>query len=249
LQHVELAESSTAGWSIALPALNTPTVSAVRGAGWAVVGYDPEAEEYVGLVGRIGSPGINRYRWPADETDSVDPDAELVAIRPDGRGIRALSGATTLARLPWGGWIYDRGLRRQTRVWRLNGSAQELIAVWPTGAACQLVGARTSDVVCVGEGSEHTLIWRFGVDTAPTHPLAVLEIGRRSGVSADGRFVALWGRDALVVVDLERSQAMRRPLPPDIGVPTQLVPLADRVVALFRRARTAPVVEVFDTRW
>jgi Zn-dependent protease with chaperone function len=249
LQHVELAESSTAGWSIALPSLNTPTVSSVKGSGWAVVGYDPEAEEYVGLVGRIGSPGINRYRWPADETDSVDPDGELVAIRPDGRGIRALSGATTLARLPWGGWIYDRGLRWQTRVWRLNGNAQELIAVWPTGAACQLVGTRAADVVCVGEGSERTLIWRFGVDIGPTHPLAVLEVGRRSGVSADGRFVALWGRDALVVVDLDRAQALRRPLPPDVGVPSQLIPLTDRVVALFRRPRTAPVVEIFDTRW
>jgi hypothetical protein len=29
----------------------------------------------------------------------------------------------------------------------------------------------------------------------------------------------------------------------------QVVPLADRLVALFRRSRTAPVIEVFDTRW
>jgi len=131
----------------------------------------------------------------------------------------------------------------------LRKVAQELIAVWPTGAACQLVGTRAADVVCVGEGSERTLIWRFGVDAGPTNPLAVLEVGRRSGVSADGRFVALWGRDALVVVDLDRAQALRRPLPPDVGVPAQLIPLADRVIALFRRPRTAPVVEVFDTRW
>ena len=42
---------------------------------------------------------------------------------------------------------------------------------------------------------------------------------------------------------------MRRPLPVDAVVPAQLMPLADRLVGVFRRARAAPVLEVFDTRW
>ena len=42
---------------------------------------------------------------------------------------------------------------------------------------------------------------------------------------------------------------MRRPLPVELGVPMQLVPVADRLLALFRRVRAAPVLEVFDTRW
>jgi len=248
LQHLELAESTASpGWSIALPPLSSPTVSSVKGSGWAVVGYDGDAEEFVGLAGRIGSPGVNRYRWPVDDSESVD--SEMVEILPDGRGIRAISGVTTLARLPWGTWIYDRGGRRQTRVWRLNGNAQELLAVWPTAAGCHLVTHSAADVVCVGDRHERTLIWRFGLDTGPTRPVAVLEIARRIGVSPDGRFVALWGKDALVVVDLDLARAMRRPLPPEVGVPMQVVPLADRLVALFRRSRTAPVIEVFDTRW
>jgi len=248
LQHLQLAESTASpGWSITLPPLSSPTVSSVKGSGWAVVGYDGDAEEFVGLAGRIGSPGVNRYRWPVDDSEAVD--SEMVEILPDGRGIRAISGVTSLARLPWGTWIYDRGGRQQTRVWRLNGNTQELLAVWPTAAGCHLVTHRTADVVCVGDRHERTLIWRFGLDTGPRRPVAVVEIARRIGVSPDGRFVALWGKDALVVVDLDLARAMRRSLPPEIGVPMQVVPLADRLVALFRRSRTAPVIEVFDTRW
>ena len=247
LQHIELAESSaTPGWSIALPALNSPTVSAVRASGWAVVGYDEDAEEFVGLVGRIGSPGVNRYRWHVDDSESLG--SEVVEILPDGRGFRAVTGATPLARVPWGAWIYDRSPRRQTRVWRLNGNAQELVAVWPTAAVCQLVAHSAADVVCLGERHEQTLIWRFALEARPTRPLSVLEVGRRSGVSPDGRFVALWGKDALVVVDLDRGTATRRPLPADVGVPVEIVPLADRVVAVFRRARSAPMLHVFDAR-
>jgi hypothetical protein len=42
---------------------------------------------------------------------------------------------------------------------------------------------------------------------------------------------------------------MRRPLPPQSGVPSQLVPLADRLVTLVRRPRSTPAVEVYDIRW
>src|SRR5216117_3639907 len=155
LQHLELAEASaSADWSIVLPPLTTPTVSSVRGSGWAVVGYDGDTEEFVGLVGRIGGPGVSRYRWAVDQTESVD--SEAVEILPDGRGFRAIAGVTRLARLPWGTWIYDRGVRRQTRVWRLNGNAQDLVAVWPTAAECHLVDHRAADVVCVGDRNERT---------------------------------------------------------------------------------------------
>src|SRR5947199_285457 len=248
LQHLELAEASaSADWSIVLPPLTTPTVSSVRGAGWAVVGYDGDTEEFVGLVGRIGGPGVSRYRWAVDQTESVD--SEAVEILPDGRGFRAIAGVTRLARLPWGTWIYDRGVRRQTRVWRLNGNAQDLVAVWPTAAECHLVDHRAADVVCVGDRNERTLVWRFGLVAGPTRPLAVRNVARRTGVSPDGRFVALWRQEDLVLVDLDRAEATRRPLPPDAGVPTHLVPLGDRLVALFRRPGATPVLEVFDTRW
>src|SRR5262249_56008676 len=128
-------------------------------------------------------------------------DSEIVELLPDGRGFRAISGVTTLARLPWGTWIYDRGGRRQTRVWRLKGSAQELLAVWPTSAGCHLVAHSAADVVCVGDRYERTLIWRFALDTGPARPVEVRGVARRTGVSPDGRFVALWATDALVVVD------------------------------------------------
>ena len=248
LQHLELAESgATAAWSIALPALSTARVTSVERSGWAAVGYDSEAEEFVGLAGRIGAPAMNRYRWPVDNTVSID--AEVLEILPDGRGFRAIRGVTALARLPWGGWIYDRGVPRQTRLWRVNGNEQELVAIWPTTADCHLVAHPDADVVCVGDRNDRTLIWRFALDAAPTRPLAVSGLSQRTGVSPDGRFVALWGKDSLVVVDLDRAAAMRRPLPAEAGVPASLVPLADRLVGLFRRARAAPVLEVFDTRW
>ncbi|HZF04237.1 MAG TPA: M56 family metallopeptidase [Patescibacteria group bacterium] len=248
LQHLELAESgATAGWSIALPPLSAAKVTSIERSGWAAVGYDGDAEEFVGLAGRIGSPGMTRYRWAVDNSESID--AEVVEILPDGRGFRAIRGVTTLAGLPWGGWIYDRRVRRQTRLWRVNGNVQELVAIWPTTADCRLVAHPDADVVCVGDRNDRTLIWRFGLDAAPARPLAVPGLSQRTGVSPDGRFVALWGKDSLVVVDLDRAAAMRRPLPAEAGVPSHLVPLADRLVGLFRRAHAAPVLEVFDTRW
>src|SRR5439155_171306 len=139
--------------------------------------------------------------------------------------------------------------RRQTRVWRLNGNAQALVAVWPTAAECHLVDHRAADVVCVGDRNERTLVWRFGLVAGPTRPLAVRNVARRTGVSPDGRFVALWGKEDLVLVDLDRAEATRRPLPPDAGVPTHLVPLGDRLVALFRRPGATPVLKVYDTAW
>ena len=248
LQHLELAETTASpAWSIALPALSTPTVSFVRLPGWAVVGYDDDAEEFVGLVGRVGSPAMNRYRWRVDNTESLG--SEVVEILPDGRGFRAIRGVPPLARLPWGGFIYDRSARAQTRLWRLNGDAQELLAVWPTAAECHLVTHPAADVVCVGSRYERTLIWRFALDAGPARPLAVSALARRTGISPDGRFVALWSDDAVVVVDVDQAAAIRRPLPADVGLPTQLVPLLDRLVAIFRRARTAPSVEVFATAW
>jgi Zn-dependent protease with chaperone function len=248
LQHLELAETTASpAWSIALPALSTPTVSFVKAQGWAVVGYDDDAEEFVGLVGRLGSPGMNRYRWRVDNSESLG--SEVVELLPDGRGFRAIRGVPPLARLPWGSFIYDRSARTQTRVWRLNGNAQELIAVWPTAAECHLVAHATADVVCVGSRHDRTLIWRFALDAGPARPLAVAALGRRTGISSDGRFVALWGDDAVVVVDVDHAAALRRPVPADAGLPMEVVPAADRLVALFRRARTAPVVEVFATAW
>lgn len=248
LQHVELGEATASpAWSIALPPLSTPTVSFVKPPGWAVVGYDDDAEEFVGLVGRLGSPGMNRYRWHVDDSESVG--SEVVEILPDGRGFRAIRGVPALARLPWGGWIYDRRARAQTRVWRLNGEAQELIAIWPTAAECHLVAHPAADVMCVGSRHERTLIWRFALEAGPARPLAVGALARRAGFSPDGRFVALWGDDAVVIVDVDRAAALRRPPPADAGLPLQLVPLADRLVALFRRARSAPVIEVFATAW
>ena len=104
-------------------------------------------------------------------------------------------------------------------------------------------------MLCVGERNDRTLIWRFSLSAPPAAPLAVPGLSRRTGVSADGRFVALWAKDALVVVDVDRATAMRRPLPVDAVVPAQLIPLADRLIGVFRRARAAPVLEVFDTPW
>src|SRR5919108_724277 len=126
-----------------------------------------------------------------------------------------------------------RATRSQTRVGRLNGDAQELIAVWPTAAECPLIPHPAADVVCVGSRYERTLIWRFALDGGPARPLAVPALARRTGISPDGRFVALWSDDAVVVVDVDQAAALRRPLPADTGLPTQLVPLADRLVALF----------------
>jgi hypothetical protein len=134
-------------------------------------------------------------------------------------------------------------------VWRLDAGRQDLVATWPVTAACRLVGPRAEDVVCIGDHRTRTLIWRFSLETGPTRPLVVPDISWRSGISPDGRFVALWGRDSIVLVDLDRGQAVRRPLPQEPGLPLQLIPLADRLITLFRRPRSAPVLEVYEARW
>ena len=249
LQHLELdsPSSGSPGWSIDLPHTTGTTVSSIRGSAWAVVGYDTATQDFIGLVGRVGDADFKKQRWAFDESERVD--GETVEISPDGRGFRAVSELAPLAQLQWGPLIYGGRVARQSRVWRLDAGRQDLVATWPITAACRLVGPRAEDVVCIGEHKTRTLIWRFSLQAGPTRPLVVPDMSWRSGISPDGRFVALWGRESIVLVDLERGQAVRRPLPQEPGLPQQLIPLADRLITLFRRPRSAPVLEVYDARW
>ena len=248
LQHLELdgPSSGSPGWSIDLPRTTGTTVSSVRGSAWAVVGYDTATQDFIGLVGRLGDADFKKQRWAFDDSERVD--AETVEMSPDGRGFRAVSELAPLAQLQWGPLIYSGRLARQSRVWRLATGRQDLVATWPVTAACRLVGQRAEDVVCIGDHKTRTLIWRFSLGAGPTRPLIVADMAWRSGISPDGRFVALWGRDSIVLVDLDRGRAVRRPLPQEPGLPLQLIPLADRLITLFRRPRSAPVVEVYDAR-
>jgi len=248
LQHLELdgPSSGSPGWSIDLPRTTGTTVSSIRGSAWAVVGYDTATQDFIGLVGRLGDADFKKQRWAFDDSERVD--AETVEMSPDGRGFRAVSELAPLAQLQWGPLIYSGRLARQSRVWRLDAGRQDLVATWPVTAACRLVGQRAEDVVCIGDHKTRTLIWRFSLGAGPTRPLVVADMAWRSGISPDGRFVALWGRDSIVLVDLDRGRAVRRPLPQEPGLPLQLIPLADRLITLFRRPRSAPVVEVYDAR-
>jgi hypothetical protein len=249
LEHRELdgAADAPPDWSVSLPATGGATIASLADSAWAVMGYDAATEEIVGLTGRIGDTWVRAERWAFDASEWIE--SETIGLAPDGRGIRAVSEPTALARLSWGSWIYGGGFRRQSRVWRLHAGRHEPPDILPAAAGCHVVARRPRDVVCIGEQATRTLVWRYGLASRPTEPLVVPDVARRSGISPDGRFVALWGADAVVLVDLERGRAMRRPLPPHAGVPAQLVPLADRLVTLVRRSRSTPVVEVYDVRW
>lgn len=249
LEHHELdgAADAPPEWSVSLPATAGTTIASFAGPAWAVTGYDAATEELLSVTGRIGNAWIRTERWAFDASEWIE--SETIGVGPDGRGVRAVSEPTALARLRWGAWIYGGGFRRQSRVWRLDAGRQALLGIWPAAAGCHVVAGRPRDVVCIGEQASRTLVWRFGLASGPTPPLVVREVARRSGISPDGRFVALWGADAVVLLDLDRGRAMRRPLPPQSGVPSQLVPLADRLVTLVRRPRSTPAVEVYDIRW
>src|SRR5206468_237672 len=137
-------------------------------------------------------------------------------ILPDGRGFRAIRGVTALARLPWGGWIYDRGVPRQTRLWRVNGNEQELVAIWPTTADCHLVAHPDADVVCVGDRNDRTLIWRgarpggvrhalvsrggtLGVLTRRSGAMKILFVGAGAIGSYLGAFLTRAGQDVTLI--------------------------------------------------
>jgi hypothetical protein len=159
-------------------------LSSVEDAAWAALGYDAETEDFIGLVGRIGTGEIKRQALGDEDGGAV------VALSRSGRGLRTLSELTPLAGLPWTRLLYTRSLPRESRVWRLDDGREHFVAALPAHARCHLVGRGLASVVCIGSDRGRTLVWRFDLATGPTADTRRDAHGRsrpRSGRSL-GRF-------------------------------------------------------------
>jgi len=246
LQHVELSGRAEVlrGWRVDVGGVTGLRVASVRGSGWAGLGYDARTEEVVGVIGRVGSAELRRQRLAGGDDEAFT----AMALSPTGRGLRAVSGLAPLARLPWAGLLYSGGLPRESRVWRSDGNGEQMLATLPAHADCHLVGRDVATVVCVGTDRGRTLVWRFDLGSSPTAPLIIPGRALRSGVSRDGRLVALLAGDELLMVDLDFARARRWTIPPGTAYPIDVVPAGDRLVTL-SYSRTGPSIEVYDARW
>ena len=247
VQHIAVAgRPEVAGtWQVVLPGVRGLRLSSVQGSSWAGLGYDATTEEHIGVTGRIGASDVRRQRLGEDDA----ADIGIVALAPDGRGLRTTADLTSLARLPWAGLLYMGRLPRQSQIWRVDGDRQpQLIAALPTHVTCQLVGRELATAVCVGPERSRTLVWRFDIATAPAAPLIVAGRWWRSAVGRDGRMVALWTHDAVLMVDLDGRRANRWTVSHAPGYPIDVVPAGDRLLALTYAAGSASV-DVYDARW
>jgi len=242
LQQVELSGRPNVlrGSRIVLAGVTGLRLSSVEDSAWAGLGYDAKTEDFVGLIGGIGSANVKRH--------ALEEDADGMVLSPNGRGVRVVSELTPLARLPWARLLYTASLPRESRVWRVDGDRQYLIAALSGQAGCHLVGHGLASVVCIGTHNGRTLLWRFDLATRPPPPLVIPGIARRSGVSSDGRQVALWTRDELLMVDLDLARANRWAVSPASGFPITIVPVAERLI-VFSRSGTGLAIDVYDTRW
>jgi hypothetical protein len=220
-------------------------LSAVDDSTWAGLGYDAETEELVGLGGRLGVTEVTRRPLPGDDVE--DARGNVLALSPDGRGLRAVSDLTPLARLPWARLLYTGRLPRESRVWRLTQGGQELLATLPGHVDCHLVGRGLASVVCIGTERGRTLVWRFDLAKRPTAPLVIPGVARRSGVSRDGRLVALWTPGEILMVDLDLARAHRWEMARAVGFPIQVVPAGERVI-LFGWSEGTAAIDVYDAR-
>ena len=203
-------------------------------------------EHHIGLIGRIGAGEV--VRQPLDEADT-DYLGGIVALAPDGRGLRVTSDATWLQQPSWAGLLSIGPQPRESRVWRVDRERQpQFIAALPAHATCHLVGRDLASAVCIGTERSRSLIWRFDVATAPAAPLIVPGRTWRSGVSRDGRMVGLWTANEVLLVDLDVARASRWTMSADAGYPIDLVPAADRLIALTYSTSGASV-GVYDARW
>jgi hypothetical protein len=178
------------GWSVALPAVSEPRVSADTSSGsWAVIGWHPGGADVISVAGRVGADEQEVRRWPIPGVDT-HPSFHYLPVTDTAFSVSRTTlshGPALLSRLagvPEHRW----------ELWKLDGKGGVTLAVTAAALVCLDPLPRDEALLCLARHAAHTVIWsvdgRRGtiteVGTLGAVRLAGLGPGHVRLVAADG---------------------------------------------------------------
>ena len=229
------------GWSIGLPTVYEPRVSAdVSSRIWTVVGWHPEEADAISVTGRVGDDTREVKRWIIPGADANASfhylpviDAAFSVTRTTFRHGPAL--LSRLAGVPEYRW----------ELWKLEGKTGVTLAVTAAALVCLDPLPRDEALLCLARHAAHTVIWsvdgRSGkiteLGTIGPFRLARLRAGHLRLVMVDGTILQVprGGRQA------------KRFAPAEPGDIVEVDSTQDHV-ALLVRARPEVRLSLHETR-
>jgi Zn-dependent protease with chaperone function len=229
------------GWSIGLPTVYEPRVSADASTGiWTVVGWHPEEADAISVAGRVGDDARTVKRWIILGADANASFHYLPVIDTAFSVTRATlrHGPALLSRLA--GVSEDRW-----ELWKLEGKTGATLAVTAAALVCLDPLPRDEVLLCLARHAAHTVIWsvdgRSGkiteLGTIGAFRLARLSSGHLRLVMVDGTILRVprGGRHA------------KRFAPEEPGDVVEVDSTEDHV-AMLVRARTEVRLSLYESR-
>ena len=230
------------GWSIALPTVYEPRVSADASSRiWTVVGWHPEEADAISITGRVGDDAREVRRWVIPGADANASFFYLPVIDT--------AFSVTRARLPHGPALLSRlaGVpEHRWELWKLDGKTGVTLAVTAAALVCLDPLPRDHALLCLARHAAHTVIWsvdgRSGeiteVGTIGAFRLARLRSGHVRLVMVDG---------TVLQVPRGGRQAKRFAPATEPGDIVEVDSTEDHV-AMLVRARTEVRLSLYETR-
>ena len=229
------------GWSIGLPSIYEPRLSADAQTGiWTVVGWHPEEADAISVAGRVGDDARVVKRWvipgaDADASFHYLPAVEAAFSVTRARLHRGPALISRLAGVPEDRW----------ELWKLDGKAGVTVAVTAAGLVCLDPLPRDQALLCLARHAAHTVVWSVDGRSGRITELGALGAfrlaQRRAGhlrlVMADGVIVR--------VVAGARHATRFTPLEPGEIVE---IDSTDTHVATLVRAKTEVRLSLYETR-
>jgi Zn-dependent protease with chaperone function len=143
------------GWSISLPAVYEPRVSADASSGlWTVVGWHPDDADAISVVGRVGEDARAVKRWIIP---GVDAHASFLYLP-----VVDAAFSVTRARLPQGPALLSRlaGVpEHRWELWKLHGRTGTTLAMTAAALVCLDPLPRDEALLCLAQHAAHTVLW------------------------------------------------------------------------------------------
>jgi hypothetical protein len=229
------------GWSIGLPTVYEPRVSADASSRiWTVVGWHPEEADAISVAGRVGDDAREVKRWIIPGADANASFHYLPVIDTAFTVTRATlrHGPALLSRLagvPEHRW----------ELWKLEGKTGVTLAVAAAALVCLDPLPRDHTLLCLARHAAHTVIWsvdgRSGkiteLGTIGAFRLARLRSGHVRLVMVDG-----------TILQVPRGgQQAKRFAPAEPGEIVEVDSTEDHV-AMLVRVRTEVRLSLYETR-
>jgi Peptidase family M48 len=229
------------GWSIGLPTVYEPRVSADAPSGtWTVVGWHPEEADAISVAGRVGDDAREVKRWVIPGADAnasfhylpVSDTAFSVTRATLRRGPALLS---RLAGVPEHRW----------ELWKLGGKTGVTLAVTAAALMCLDPLPRDEALLCLARHAAHTVIWSVDGRSGKITDLGSIGAFRLARLRSG--HVRLVMADGAILQVPRRGQHAKRFGPAEAGDIVEVDSTEDHV-AMLVRTRAETRLSLYETR-